>query len=65
MDESCLELSMFILGCFSERSVKVRLLFLGAGHQADGTSSRIVKLGTSSRKVPRKLVKYNYFENFF
>ena len=38
---------------------------MGAGHQADGTSSRIVKLGTSSRKVPHKLVKYNYFENFF
>ena len=30
----------------------------GAGHQADGTSSRIVKLGTSSRIVPYKLVKY-------
>ena len=31
----------------------------GAGHQADGTSSRIVKLGTSSRIVPYKLVKYD------
>ena len=36
----------------------------GAGHQADGTSSRIVKLGTSSRIVPYKLVKYDKFEEF-
>ena len=37
---------------------------MGAGHQADGTSSRIVKLGTSSRKIPYK-VRYEQFENFF
>ena len=37
----------------------------GAGHQADGTSSRIVKLGTSSRIIPYKVVKYEQFENFF
>ena len=34
------------------------LISTGAGHQADGTSSRIVKLGTSSRIVPYKVVKY-------
>ena len=30
--------------------VRCEKLNMGAGHQADGTSSRIVKLGTSSRK---------------
>ena len=29
-----------------------RVKILGAGHQAVGTSSRIVKLGTSSQIVP-------------
>ena len=38
---------------------------MGAGHQVDGTLSRIFKLGTTSRIVPEKLVKYEKFENFF
>ena len=45
--------------------VHLYISHMGAGHQADGTSSRIVKLGTSSRIIPYKVVKYEQFENFF
>ena len=37
----------------------------GAEYQADGTSSRILKFGTSSQTFSQKLMEHYYFEYFF